>query len=445
MRDERTNRGFLRFTCAVLSLFWCASVLMQTTLPKRREILHERMNRYSDIIQRETDWLSEASLSNGAIAFRPTTDGEAYVNPYFSCYTILALLGGTTEAEQMETAQRAIDWHFSHLNTQAEDVNRLAATIYDYTAQVENGSVVLERTDKTYDSTDSYAAAFLLVLDRFYRAGGSEEYLLQHYPDFSGVLSAMLTTLTKDGLTNAKPSYAVEYLMDNCEVWLALGAAEHLLNQLFLPALRKDAADSVSAQRDLARTLAARKTIEDALETKLWHASDGYYAPSMSNSVAAGFDRNLFYADAVSQLCPIIFGVISPNSARAKSLYELFCARWGWDTLSHVSSGATLYYWGMIADCAAQMGDASRLDRFLQLYQSEIMPDHAMPLFNSDAAWVVLACQLAYDDCREQLNSLGVTVLLLPVDTVRLRKHRIFARKHRKRGTPASLNRCASF
>ncbi len=57
----------------------------------------------------------------------------------------------------------------------------------------------------------------------------------------------------------------------------------------------------------------------------------------------------------------------------------------------HVDSGATEFYWGMAAYCAAVMGDKERLDSYLTEYKKRAA-DHAYPLFNADAAWVVLAC-----------------------------------------------------
>lgn len=407
MRKGSIKKTALRFTYAMFSFFWCIPSLGSATLSNRQAVLEKRISLYSNIIASETKWLSDAGLSNGAFAFRPVNDGNTYINPYFSCYTMLALLSGQVTAERMELCQSAIDWHFSHLNPQSFDGRLLTATIYDYTAVVNDGAVISEHTDQTQDSTDSYAAAFLLVLDQFVKAGGSADYLSAHQSEFFGVLSVMLATLSEDGLTFAKPDYQVAYLMDNCEVWQALQAAEHLLKTVFLPVSADNLEQTVSIQVSLACVSAARKIIENALETKLWNPSGGYYAPSMSNSIAAVYDPSKFYGDAISQLCPIIYGVIPPQSTRAKALYESFCASWNWETLAHVDSGATTYYWGMITYCAALMQDTSRLDRFLALYQSEIMPDHAMPLFNSDAAWIVLACQLALRDCKDQLNNLS--------------------------------------
>ncbi len=404
MKSCSIKRAALRFASAAFSFLWCVSIPCRITVSNRYSILEKRITLYSDIIASETKWLSDASLSNGAFAFRPISYGNTYINPYFSCYTLLALLSGQVTTERMELCQRAIDWHFTHLGPQTFDGRLLAATIFDYTAVVKDGVVISEHTDQTQDSTDSYSAAFLLVLDQFMRAGGSADYLSAHQSEFLGVLSVMLATLSKDGLTFAKPDYQVAYLMDNSEVWQALQAAEHLLKTAFLPASSANLKQAVSIHISLARVSAARNAIEAALETKLWNPSGGYYAPSLSNSIAAAYDPDKFYGDAISQLCPILYGVISPQSERAKALYQSFCARWNWETLAHVDTGATKYYWGMIAYCAALMQDNSRLDRFLELYQSAIMPDHAMPLFNSDAAWVVLACQLALRDCRDQWN-----------------------------------------
>jgi len=407
MKLDLFAKSIRRLFSGTLSLLWCVSVPLGATLPNRQGLLEQRSIRYAEIIQSETQWLSETALSNGAIAFRPISNGETYINPYFSCYTILALLNGSPSAERITLCQNAIDWHFSHLNSQVLGGVQLAATIFDYTAVVKDGVVVSEHTDQTQDSTDSYSAAFILVLDAFAKTKNGASYLIAHKQEFLDVLSVMLATLSNDGLTFAKPDYKIAYLMDNCEVLYALKAAERLLKEIYLPDASLSAWQKAALEKDLARAVSAQKIIAHALESTLWNAGGGYYAPYLSSSQAASFDPEVFYADAVSQLCPIIYGVISPQSARAKKIYQTFCAHWDWETLSHVNNGDTSYYWGIIAYCAALMGDSSRLDRFLKHYQNEIMPSHDMPIFNSDAAWVVLACQQALRDCKEELSQIS--------------------------------------
>jgi len=406
MSKHGAGSVLLHVSGVTVSLLLAAAIALNMLYSWQIKVLERRYALYSSVCESETEWLSETELSNGAIAFRPISSGTVYVNPYFSCYTMLALLANHTDAAALSMCRSGIAWHFSHLNSQSDDYNGLADTIYDYTITVRNGTVVSEKTGGDYDSVDSYAAAFLLVLEQYYKAGGDEELLLDNSLHYYGVVEAMLATMSPDGLTYAKPDYPVEYLMDNCEVTEAMGAAADLLAALYIPAIQTDSAMLAYTTDLLARVQSAKDRIEDSLESKLWVGDKGYYAPSMQDTVAANFDIDRFYADAVSQLCPIIFGVIAPTSDRAKAIYRSFCERWDWEELAHVDEGATKYYWGMVAYCAAVMGDAVRLETFIRLYQTSIATDHAMPLFNSDAAWVVLACRVGMDDCIAKLQDL---------------------------------------
>ena len=125
---------------------------------------------YRSIVDSENAWLASTQLSNGALPMTPTNNGKVQMNPYFADIAALSLLNqpelyGDVVKEYMK-------WHFDHLNTAAEDPSGLDGTIFDYTYTVKNGVVTLEEwttPTPTYDSTDSYAATFLMVVEKYAR------------------------------------------------------------------------------------------------------------------------------------------------------------------------------------------------------------------------------------------------------------------------------------
>lgn len=344
------------------------------------------------LVKRELAWLLSTQLPNGALAQYPAQEGENAVNPYFADYAAMALLqGGETEA-----VNRYLDWRFSHLNTSDFDVNGLPYTIYDYTVSVENGQVTAEKATMSYDSTDSYAATFLLLLRDYYARTGDAAYIQSHYLHIAGVAQILLST-AENGLTLARPDYPVQYLMDNCEVLLSLSAVNSLLTQAVLPSLTKADAENCAALQKNIRVLQDQMRL--GLEQRMWTSAEGRYAFAVQpDGAVSSFDPDVFYPDGVAQLTPLIYGLLSPASARARALYDDFCARWDWAALSLIETEDTTHYWGMCAYCAAVMGDDASLDAYLDAYASEVATDHAYPLFNADAAWVVLACFYAPGD-----------------------------------------------
>ena len=71
--------------------------------------------------------------------------------------------------------------------------------------------------------------------------------------------------------------------MDNCEVLYALKAAERLLKEIYLPDASLSAWQKAALEKDLARAVSAQKIIAHALESTLWNAGGGYYAPVITS------------------------------------------------------------------------------------------------------------------------------------------------------------------
>lgn len=359
----------------------------------------EQLAMYRKIATEEAAWLASLQIENGALLMTRGPNGSFTMNPYFADFAALALLGA--DESYYENVRRYMDWHFDHLNTAQTDYNGVDGTIYDYTVTLSDGKLVSEKISinadgkKSYDSTDSYAATFLCVVAKYYEKTGDLAYLQANSQDLQRLLNPIRQTMDK-GLTFAKPDYRIKYLMDNCEVYEGLVAAEKLYTALGLTELCAEAAD-------------LKKQIFDAIEEHMWMEEEGYYevALGVNNDSAYAFTWTNFYPCATAQLFPIFCGLLEPTDARSVHLYNQFNAYFStgerkatWEEMSTPDT----FYWGALAYVAALMGDNVRLETYMTLYL-KIMKRHAYPLYNADAARVCMAAQLMLERLEQGGNN----------------------------------------
>lgn len=375
-----------------------------TTVPPSTDISESTMTReeqiamYQKIATEEAVWLASLQTENGALLMTRGPNGKFTMNPYFADFAALALLGAGES--YYENVRRYMEWHFDHLNTAETDYNGLDGTIYDYTITLSNGKVVSEEISinadgkKSYDSTDSYAATFLCVVAKYYEKTGDLAYLQANSQDLQRLLNPIRQTMNK-GLTFAKPDYRIKYLMDNCEVYEGLVAAEKLYTALGLSEICAEAAE-------------LKKQVFDAIEEHMWKEDEGYYevALGVNNDSAYAFTWTNFYPCATAQIFPIFCGLLAPTDPRSIHLYNQFNAYFStgerkatWEEMSTPDT----FYWGALAYTAALMGDNVRLEKYMTLYL-KIMNRHAYPLYNADAARVCMAAQLMLEKLEQGGN-----------------------------------------
>ena len=360
-----------------------ASTVTTTTRPTIRLEASE-VARYQNIVDTENRWLADMQLSDGSLPMTPVDNGVVKITPYFSDFVALSLLN---QADLYATNVKAyMDWHFAHLNTAATDYNGVDGTIYDYNVTVENGVVVKEEIltengKKSYDSTDSYAATFLMVLQKYVEKTGDKAYILAHKAQIGRVVEALFATMVGN-LTLAKPDYKVKYLMDNCEVYEGMLAGAKLYKEVLVPA---DKTQTLM----LNRLEQGAAQVADGIEQKMW--ADGFYHPTLdaADHVAWQFDWMEFYPSAAAQTFPIMHGLIDPHSQRAQDLYAGFCNAYKWEEMDIPDK----FYWGSNVYTAALMGDVERVSAYMSLYE-RVMTRHLFPLYNADAAKVSMAAYL---------------------------------------------------
>src|SRR4029077_7522580 len=99
------------------------------------------------------------------------------------------------------------------------------------------------------DSTDSYAATFLLAVREAYRASNDLTKGKGLATGIAKAVSAIEATQDADGLTWAKPTWHVKYLMDQAEAYAGLLAAIDLAKAPRNTALAQQAAADASRMK----------------------------------------------------------------------------------------------------------------------------------------------------------------------------------------------------
>lgn len=350
----------------------------------------ENLALFELIYDSEMEWLASLQLENGAIPMTYSANGEVRMNPYFADFAALALLDRADEYSQ--NVKSYMDWHFSHLNTEETDYNGVDGTIYDYLITLKNGEIVGEtiamyKNNYSYDSTDSYAATFLSVLNKYYNETRDSEYIISHSEEIQRIINALFATYHK-GMTMAKPDWRIKYLMDNCEVYEGLlDAAELFENVLCVYD------SSLESVKDKCADTAV--VIAQTIENELWMPITKHYEVGTIKNLDVQSDVffwNKYYPCATAQLFPIIHGLIAPNTERANYLYDKFCENYDWENFEYDD----VFYWGANLQAAVEMNDIGRVVTYLENYK-ELIDDHAYPLYNADAARVCLAIRTLLD------------------------------------------------
>lgn len=340
------------------------------------------------VFETETAWIASLQLDNGAIPMTYNDNAELTVNPYFSCYAALALLDNAeTYASQVKDY---LEWHFAHLNTAETDYAGIDGTIYDHIITVENGAVTGERMHpRKYDSSDSYAAVFLTVLNKYSKATGDTEYIISKSSDIARVVNAMTATM-HNGLAFACPDYRIKFLMDNSEVYEGSVDATELFETVIC---KNDA--SYSNTLELCRKTA--KDVSNAIENKMWNHFDGYYRTALDSTGrnVQNFSWSSFYPGATAQLFVINHGVLAPETERAKTLYGKFCESFDWEHLNFNSE----FCWGSVVIAGAKMNDTDRVVTYMKSFQ-EKFGNHNYPLYSGDSARVAIAAHILLEKTK---------------------------------------------
>jgi hypothetical protein len=237
-------------------------------------------------VRAEADWILSAQLPDGAIAHYPD---KVRILPYLSSFAAVGLSRATAvtgDRRYVQAAWRWLRWYQEHQNADG--------FVTDY----ENVDGVLRSTGDM-DSTDAYAGMFLLAAWTVWEQTHDVKALRGLRPGITGAVRAMERTLDTDGLTWAKPSWLVKYLMDQAEVHAGFRAASRLFAAL--------------GDRSSARSMASRASDLRAAIDSMWQSSLGSYDwAKHEDGARAQTDWSRLYPDALQQMWAVAFGVASP-------------------------------------------------------------------------------------------------------------------------------------
>lgn len=338
------------------------------------------MRSYRQLVDVEAEYIASRQQSGAD----PLADGYIFhadqsIVPYFAnqAATALAL---TKDSKWLPAVARYMDWYFRNLNW--PDALGLYGTIYDY-RQVGGHwqpdlTIRVANHPHYYDSVDAYAATFLTLLRAYVAADGDTQPLMRHAKQIEAISGLMINMMdSADGLTIAKPTYPVKYLMDNCEVYKGLEDAAWLFRVVFQDPEKADYFAQMASFN--------RKGILTSLFNGLNFAV--YKAGKQRGAV----NWRRWYPDAVSQLFPAIFGVIDPNDARAEQAYQRLNDHFPrWHTFSSVHTKE--FPWALIAYAATLMGKTEDFERYRASAEPVyIRSGHPRPWHAVEAAWFLIA------------------------------------------------------
>jgi hypothetical protein len=108
---------------------------------------------------------------------------------------------------------------------------------------------------------------------------------------------------------------------------------------------------------------------------KDWYGN--YIAPSMGT----------WYADASSQVFPVLMGVVTSSDSRAQEAYASLNSAWpGWPTLSF--NDRDPFPWCLIVDGAAAMGDQESVVTNINTIQNKyVNSGFPWPFYSAEAGW----------------------------------------------------------
>lgn len=253
-------------------------------------------------MDREAERILEAQFPDGSIPLHYRSGAEAKAEPvtiipYFSHFAARGLLiayrrGG--DKRFLEGARRWMQWYAEHMNPDG--------TVNDY-----QGAYPELRSTGDMDSTDSYAALYLTLLRDEARIQASTAFLESMQDSARKAVAAMELTMQDDGLTFAKPSYRMKYLMDNIEVREGYAAAIEIAERL-----------EWTEERIRWQTTFDRLT--RLLEDKYYSEERQWFAFAIDEAGQSHFDTQ-YYPGIMAQ-CFVLSDLLSSRQGRARTLWE---------------------------------------------------------------------------------------------------------------------------
>ncbi|MFN3693172.1 MAG: hypothetical protein ACK4SL_03715 [Candidatus Paceibacteria bacterium] len=251
------------------------------------------------------------TVSDGVAVYEEGTETPLRrVTPYFSHLAVLGVLDAG-QSGSVTMAQRWIQWYTRHIDATAGvplDTWYSLDGAYSTTCPVKSD----ERQCNTVDAEDSSAALFLVVVDRYITAGGSKSFVRSNKSAIRNVEDTLTALIDVDGVSWAKKTYPIKYLMDNVEVLAGLEAAARIEKQIF--------SDTARAKQLSDRAAVLKTALYGGSSGSFYNASTTQYAIYKDGAGVFGHSNmKTWYPDIMAQLWPTAFGqtATTPTFTRA--------------------------------------------------------------------------------------------------------------------------------
>lgn len=344
----------------------------------------------------DAEWILQSTFADGAIGHY---SDRVMVRPYLSHFAAIGLVHAYTatgDARYADGAWRWLSWYQA----------RMDATGYVTDYDLVNG--VLTSTGDM-DSTDSYAAMFVVAAYNAHVATGSTAKTTALRTGISKAVSAIESTMQADGLTWAKPAWRVKYLMDQAETYAGLRSAAWL-------------AKNVLGDSDLATRADADADRLKAGVATLWNeAAGGYDWAKHENGARQATNWANLYSDALQQVWAVAFGLVDDTS-RANALLDRFNAshpRWDRPAETDQFDGVPhmVEYWPVAAWAFSRQGNQLRADQALtNIRNAAITANRAWP-FHTMANGQILFLEAKAFEMFPATSSTGAWTSTPTVDT----------------------------
>jgi len=245
---------------------------------------------------REAEWILLAQGPDGAIASHAD---RTFVDPYLASFGIGGLAAAarvTGDPRYGVAAWRAVEWYAANMDP------RGFVTDFRVTA-----SGLVSTGDA--DSTDAYSGMFLLAVEATQAAAPDAARLGALAPRVKAAVDAIRATQRADGLTGAKPSWMVAYLMNEGEAYAGLLAGARIASSV--------------GDRTTARNASASATRIARAVDRLWNPTTRSYDWAVHPSgVRQPTNWGQLYPDAISQVWAVRYGLVRGD--RVASLLSQF-------------------------------------------------------------------------------------------------------------------------
>ncbi len=358
---------------------------------------------YDSVIYNQVKYILSNQMPSGAI--KDNAESNSRICPYFASIACRALLKKPT-SENVAAVKKYLIWYMSKLNSNINPKTggpEVAGSVYDYYAPGET-------TNGTYDSVDSYAALFLLLMKEFAELSPANQDWAKGYATQLNLIGSALekcvdnaannvpagfSTDDNDGLSIDSYVHGAKYTMDNSEVNAGFKAMIWLQTNVL-----------GGSQAAHFKSLLDGNT--SAMESQLWRGT--MYNWYDNGSAGATFSKwTTFYPDATCQLYPAMFSVIDPQSPRANLLYSSFNFYYPAWSFGTIYSGG--YPWAIVTYAAAIINDKARVDQYINHILNLNRGGTQKALwYDAEAAYVILAA--------DKMKNQGNTPVFVPTPVV---------------------------